>query len=377
MVGLRSLGPQIAQEDGGIMVRISKDAVRHGFSRREFIGLTATTAVATIAATAFDGAFAADDGPFVIANWGGITSRAMLNAWGAPFTAATGRPVEAAIFDYGKFSTQIKEGKVEWNWADVEGWYPLANADLLQDIPADLGLTADDFVDPSLFSKKAVGSYLNSYVIAYRTDKDRPHPATWAEFFDTAKFPGKRSLYNWPYGMIEIALLADGVPMDQLYPLDLDRAFEKIKSIKGDIVFWNTGAEAQQFIVSDAVDFIVPWSSRVSYLALGGLPVGIEWNQNLRIADFHVIPNGTDAAASLAFIKAALDPDAQAEFARQSGGLAPVTKAGAEKVSDDLKPYLATTPENWRKGIGSINDEWWAANLSDVTKRWYEFVGAQ
>lgn len=343
-------------------------------SRRSFLKLTSAVATAPFMPGAAINAFAAD-APFVIANWGGITSRAMLSAWGKPFTEATGRPVEAVIFDYGKFTTQIREGKIEWNWADVEGWYPRANADLLQEIPADIGLQESDFIDPILFSKKAVGSYMNSYVIAYRTDKDRPHPTTWASFFDTKAIPGKRAIYNWPYGMLEIALLSDGVEFKDLYPLDVDRAFKKIQSIRSDLVFWNTGAEAQQLIVSDAVDFIVPWSSRVAYLALGGMPIGIEWNQNLRIADYHVIPKGADAAASVKFITSALTPAAQVEFATLSGGLSPVTKAGVDQISDDLKAYLASSKENWDKAVGWINDDWWAQHLADVTKRWYEFVG--
>ena len=57
--------------------------------------------------------------------------------------------------------------------------------------------------------------------------------------FDTKKFPGKRTFYKWSApGVIEIALLADGVPADKLYPLDLDRAFKKLDTIKSDIVWW-------------------------------------------------------------------------------------------------------------------------------------------
>jgi len=314
---------------------------------------------------------------FTIANWGGITSNAMLSAWGTLFTDRTGIRVNAVIFDYGKFVAQIESKDVSWNWADVEGWFPIAHNDLLEDLPYErIGVTAEDMVDPSLYTSRAVGSYLNSYVIAYRTDRDGPHPTTWADFFDVKAIPGKRSLYNWPYGMIEIALLADGVAYEDLYPLDLERAFTKIESIRDDVVFWNTGAEAQQLLVSNAIDFIVPWSSRASYLALGGLPIGVEWNQNLRIADFHVIPRNNPAReASVEFIRAALDPQAQADFAVKSGGLSPTTKEGLNLVDEYLKPYLSTYPENWDKAIGGIDDGWWAENLGPTTTKWYEFIG--
>lgn len=362
-------------------------------SRRRFLGvaagaLGATSLLAACGGTDSDGG--GEEAPaqagtalegieqFTIANWGGITSDAMLNSWGKLFTENTSIPVQAVTIDYGKFVAQIESDEVEWDWADVEGWFPIAQADLLEDLDYEaIGVTEGDMVDPSLFTPKAVGSYLNSYVIAYRTDKeDQRHPTSWQEFFDTSAIPGKRSLYNWPYGIIEIALLADGVPFNQLYPLDVDRALQKIDSVRKDIVFWNTGAEAQQFLVSGAVDFIVPWSSRVSYLALGGLPIGVEWSENLRIADFHIIPqHNPRAAACTEFIKAALDPQAQAEFAVKAGGLAPTTKKGFDLVDENVKPYLNTQPENWDKAVGNIDDSWWAENLTAVSTKWFEFVG--
>ena len=41
-------------------------------------------------------------------------------------------------------------------------------------------------------------------------------PAGWADFFDTKKFPGKRSLRNGAKWNLEVALIADGVPAKDL-----------------------------------------------------------------------------------------------------------------------------------------------------------------
>ncbi|MGO8077848.1 extracellular solute-binding protein, partial [Rhizobium leguminosarum] len=72
-----------------------------------------------------------------------------------------------------------------------------------------------------------------------------------ADLFDTAKFPGKRTFYKWSApGVIEEALLADGVAADKLYPLDLERAFKKLDTIKSDIVWWSGGAKSQQLLAS-------------------------------------------------------------------------------------------------------------------------------
>ena len=52
-------------------------------------------------------------------------------------------------------------------------------------------------------------------------------PTTPAEFFDTTNFPGKRIMNGVePMVAMAFALAADGVPYDQIYPMDIDRAFK-------------------------------------------------------------------------------------------------------------------------------------------------------
>src|SRR5690554_5615970 len=62
-----------------------------------------------------------------------------------------------------------------------------------------------------------------SSVLAYNPEKygDNP-PDSWADFWDVENFPGNRALRNHPLATLEAALLADGVPMEELYPLDVD-----------------------------------------------------------------------------------------------------------------------------------------------------------
>ncbi len=48
------------------------------------------------------------------------------------------------------------------------------------------------------------------------------------------RFPRKRCLFKYPQfsAVPESALLADGVPRDKLYPLDVDKALAKLDTIK-------------------------------------------------------------------------------------------------------------------------------------------------
>ena len=120
--------------------------------------------------------------------------------------------------------------------------------------------------------------------------------------------------------MIEAALLADGVPPANLYPLDLDRAFKKLDTIKGDIIWWSSGAQSQQLLASAEASFGSFWNGRLTALAADGMPVETSWDQNITAADSLVVPKGAqNKAKAMQFIAYATSPKAQAEMAAATG----------------------------------------------------------
>jgi putative spermidine/putrescine transport system substrate-binding protein len=83
----------------------------------------------------------------------------------------------------------------------------------------------------------------------YDTKFKADPPKSWADFFDLKKYPGYRGLQSAGFGVpinIEIALLADGVKPDHMYPLDLDRAFAKLDTIKKSVALWDAAPKAIQ-----------------------------------------------------------------------------------------------------------------------------------
>jgi putative spermidine/putrescine transport system substrate-binding protein len=328
-----------------------------------------------IAAASFDGVDS-----ITIANWGGTTAEGMMRAWAAPFTKKTGIKVtQVSPVDYSKVRSQVESGNVTWDWIDAEGWFPFGEPDLLDTLDAAaLGYKDSDFVEglTDAIIPNGIASYLTSYVIGYKSDRKGAHPSNWEEFFDTKAVPGKRSIYNWPYGMVDIVLLGDGVPYEDLYPLDLDRAFNKLDSMRDDLMFFNTGAESQQQLVSGSADFLSPWNNRVGYLAQGGLPVAIEWTDAMLIGAYHVVIKGSKAKrATEQFIKTALEPQKQADMALYSG-YAPTRKDAIDLVDEKVRPWLPTQEDNLGKSAGFLNDEWWGANLSDVSAKWTEWASS-
>ena len=115
---------------------------------------------------------------------------------------------------YPIIKTQVESGKVTWDVVDLPtGDCIRGEAEGLFE-KLDLALIPNAAQIPdSLKDEYSVGYISYSTVLAYRTDafKGADVPKTWADFWDTKKYPGQRSLRNLPRPTLEIALLADGV----------------------------------------------------------------------------------------------------------------------------------------------------------------------
>ena len=125
-----------------------------------------------------------------------------------------------------------------------------------------------------------IGPCALSTNLAYRSDKfPNGGPKTWAEFWDVKKFPGNRSMFNNAVRAAQFALVADGVPPDKIFPMDVDRAFKKLDQIKPHIkVWWTQGNQSQQLLRDGEVDMMVMWNARASELQQQGLPVELVWH---------------------------------------------------------------------------------------------------
>jgi putative spermidine/putrescine transport system substrate-binding protein len=135
--------------------------------------------------------------------------------------------------------------------------------------------------------------------LAYRTDVFKGEkPKNWGDFWDVKKFPGPRALGApigaGAYGTLEIALLADGVPLDKLYPIDVDRAFRKLEQIKPHVVKWYTTAvQPQQLLVDKEAVMVAALSARTFILKEKGAPIDFVWNQAMAFPMFLAIPKGS------------------------------------------------------------------------------------
>ncbi|ASY65131.1 ABC transporter, periplasmic spermidine putrescine-binding protein potD (plasmid) [Sinorhizobium sojae CCBAU 05684] len=306
----------------------------------------------------------------VFTSWGGTTQDAQKIAWAEKFTEKTGINVlQDGPTDYGKLKAMVEAGAVTWDVVDVEGDYAAqaGKNGLLEKL--DFSVIDKSKLDPRFVTDYSVGSFYYSFVIGCNKDAVESCPKTWADLFDTEKFPGKRAFYKWSApGVIEAALLADGVPADQLYPLDLDRAFKKLDTIKEDIIWWSGGAQSQQLLASAEAPYGSLWNGRMTALAESGINVETSWEQNITAADSLVVPKGAkNKEAAMQFIALATSADAQADLAKATG-YAPINLDSPKLMDAEL---AKTLPDAQTANQVNADMNYWAENRDAIGERWY------
>ncbi len=298
-------------------------------------------------------------------SFGGAYQEAQRKAWLEPYTALTGVTFsEDENSSNATIKAQVEAGQVTWDVVDVGNDFGLdANKDLLE--PLDYTLIPRDEVLEGFAGDYRVADMTYGVALAYNTEKTAGQvPAGWADFFDTAKFPGKRGMWDYSEGGIfEVALMADGVKPADLYPLDLPRATKKLDTIKDDFVFWGSGAESQELIGSGEVAMTLIWNGRGwSAKHTDGKPVEIQWNQQIVTADYFVVPKGTpNKEAAMRFIAYAICAENNAK---------PSEYIPYGPINKNSTPAAANVPDlavsNADENSAYFDDEYLIANYAEI-----------
>jgi putative spermidine/putrescine transport system substrate-binding protein len=314
----------------------------------------------------------------VVCNWGGAAVDAFQEAFGAPFTEKSGIPVviDGAGPAIGSIRAMVESGAVTWDATDGG----MVDAVVLgaggYATPIDYTIVDRTKVSEGFAAEFGVGNYTFSNVLAYNAaEVGAAPPAGWVDFFDTAKFPGKRTMCKWIQGQLETALIADGVAPADLYPLDVDRAFEKIRPLLPDLIFWEGGAESQQLFRDGEVVMGNIWHTRANLLHKENADYTWTWNENVLLASAWSVPKGNPAGpAVFEFIDSSLDPEGQITLLRLMGNGPTNPAALALMTEEDLAVY-PLAPANAENNI-PLQAAWYAENEADVQNRFLDFISS-
>ncbi|MFO1090657.1 MAG: extracellular solute-binding protein [Hyphomicrobiales bacterium] len=213
------------------------------------------------------------------------------------------------------------------------------------------------------------GSSYYSTIMAWR--KGVPAPSNWVEFFDTAKFPGKRALPNYPDFVLPFAAMGGGQkPEDLKNGVNMDLAFDTLRKIKGDVIWWEAGAQAPQLLKDNEAQYAISWSGRV----VGQEGVEVSFNQGMLDVSWFVIAKGaTDEQKKMLYqwFYEQTIPEKQACVAKYISYPGPSPELEAMLPKDKLHEF-PTYSEN-KKVQWLPNGEWWYKNAAEIEKRWNEF----
>lgn len=159
--------------------------------------------------------------------------------------------------------------------------------------PIDYSVINRDDLVPELAQTYAVATDLYATTLAYNSDKTGGRiPSGWTDFFDLQKFAGKRGVNNTPIATPMVALLADGVAPKDIVPLDFNRAFKKLDTIRDQIVFWDGGSQVQDLLSSGETPLSMTFANRAEMVRREGKPIGQVWSGFILSADMWAIPKG-------------------------------------------------------------------------------------
>ena len=345
--------------------------------RAEILRLTRRGALAGAAAFGLAGTARAQAKEVVLANFGGDAVKAMNEAFVVPYEKRTGAKmvIDGSGPSNGKIKTMVQAKNVTWDVVDsgLAGVGELGPLGLLEEI--DYSVVDKSKVTAGFAYKYGVCNYMFSTVQAWDSSKIKEKP-TLADFFDFKKYPGKRLMRKDSQAMYELALMADGVPKDKLYPLDTARALKKIAAIKKDLLFWSSGAESQTMLREGEVVMGWLWHTRANLLRRDtNKKITFSFDGGLLQPGLWVVPKGNPAGKQvMAAIASMQDPEGQVKLLASMGN-GPANPAAASMVPAELKEVDPGAPAN-AAVQAKIDAEWYEKNYSRARQEFLDMIAS-
>lgn len=296
-------------------------------------------------------------------------------AWQQPYTDRTGTgfrndgPVDEA-----KLRTMVEAGNVTWDVVDTSAAAAEQYCGKYVE-KLDFSVIDRSAFPPETVSECGVPAFYYGILFMYDTRKfTGTKPTTIADFFDPVRFPGRRIVPpDVATGLLEYALLADGVPAAQLYPLDVERALRKLDVIKPITTFAKTYGQMQQSMVDGQVDLTLVSTARAYQTLKAGAPFETVWDKTMVNWNDLVVPKGSpNRDEAMKFIAFASKPEQAVKFSE----LASVQSAhrnAAPKFDDVQRRIDAFSPEHEHTVVLG-NAKWWSQNFDAVTARFTKWL---
>ncbi len=307
---------------------------------------------------------------------------AIQSAYVQPFTAVTGLAVQQQLWEGGIDTLRVRPKTTDDPWdlvlTDPDELTIGCNEGLFEKLDW-TAIGGKDHYMPQAVSDCGLGAVVAATILAW--DKDKlPVAPTWQDFWDVAKYPGKRGLRKGVRGNLEFALMADGVALADVYktlatPDGVDRAFRKLDQLKPYIEWWSTEAEAAHILASGDVLMTSAPSGQIATLAgQEHKNFGLQFASSLyEIESWSIVKGSANLRAAQQFLYFTGMPAVEMRLLRQSGD------AGLAKgLNEGLPPELAAespgSTANLAAGL-KVDAGFWHDNLPRLRQRFDTWQG--
>ena len=226
--------------------------------------------------------------------------------------------------------------------------------------------------DPMFDEAKNPDGFGQSYfstIMAWRSDAKAPQ--NFVDFFDVDKFPGKRTLPDYPDFLLPFAAMGDGMTSEEVSKgVDLDRAFKTLERVKDHVIWWQSGSQPAQLLKDNEAQYAIAWSGRV----VGQDGVESTYNQGMLDLSWFMIAKGiSDEQRDMVYKWLRLQSKADVQKCLLDYLPYPGPSPELEKiVSPEVLKTFPTSTEN-KKVQWLMSGKWWYDNAKEVEKRWNDF----
>ena len=327
-------------------------------------------------------------------SWGGAYGRASEAAVLRPFAAESG--IEVRVEDYNgglaEIRAQVETGNVYWDVVDLEiqDLVQACDEGLLEFFdPAALapggdGLATADYL-PDTITDCGASQLFAATIVAYNRERfpggdGQPAPSAIADFFDLDAFPGRRGMRRVAKINLEFALMADDVPLAEVYsvlqtPAGVARAFAKLDTIKDAVVWWEAGAQPPQMLADGEVAMTTAYNGRIFNAQVQeGQPFAVLWDgQVLYAGGMGIVAGSGNLPAARQLLAYASRPEVMARIS-QYISYSPARRSAMALVGRhlatgiDMAPHMPTSPENMARAL-RYDWRWWSDNGDDMAER--------
>ena len=330
------------------------------------------------------GGVCAADKELVIQTWGGETEKGMKLAFWNKFEEETGIKIVGVTAGgdlMGRVAAQVKSGNVEWDicWPpDIASVEAAAKEGLLEPIDYSIVTNTKDLIAGAV-TKYGVGSEASSLLVTYNKNvfPGNNHPNSWADFYNPKKFPGAiADDDNWagPVYHYFSALLADGVPPDEVVPIDYARAFKVLDQIKPQVKVWySSGDKVMQVLIDQEVAMAKTTDMRASKAISLGAPCAVVWNQALIFQDYFCVLKGAPhKEAAMKFINLTTRPALQAKYMEYMK-VSTVNQKALDFLSPEEGKKLLLYPDNLNVAVNTFTEKnipWLVEHQTEMLEKW-------